>query len=611
MIPCQVLISRLAAKQFPGMSEEESRILSCCGEGKAHAFGEQAKMDLSDHDKWPKSRTVRADLIRWLLTDPRASKLVHPFGISIKGVKMDGCLNLRWIPIDRSLTICDSVLLDGIDLRSTELRHLDLSGSLVGKINGDGLSIRHGDLFLRQGFTTSKVVRLVGAFIAGDLDCHGGIFRSTDDDALVADRSTIRGDARLDQGFKATGKVSFVGANVSGSFICSQGLFENKNGRAISLDSARIEAGLSMDKGFRAQGTVTLAEARLTGGALFSGGAIETVGCTHKDPLETHLIRVAIDADRASISGDVLFDKGFTTDGRIEMIGCYVDGDLKFKDCHFTGAQKTGLLARGVDIQHGFYWQRVNLTPQTVLDLTNASAAQLSDDEASWPAKGNLSIRDFRYSMISEGPFNAEGRLRWLDHQFADSRSGKAKTATLEEEFGLQPFEQLASIFRRTGHDADAKRVLFHKEEARRERGKLSGFGSFASWFLGKTIQHGYEVGRVLVAGLVIIILGWIVFGLGHEAGLILATRDSPRDSGTTYPSFSPFIYSVDSFLPIVDFHQEEHWLPDAQEKCLLYNGRKINGGLFLRWYLWAHIAIGWGISTLAVVSFTGLVRRD
>jgi hypothetical protein len=503
------------------------------------------------------------------------------------------------------------VLLEGMDLRSTELRHLDLSGSLTGKINGDGLSIRHGDFFLRKGFSTSEVVRLIGAFIYGDLDCEGSTLTVVSGDVLVADRATIRGDVRLGEKFKAVGKVSFVGADVTGSFICSNGSFENKEGRAISLDGSRIGGGLEMKGGLQAHGSVTLSEARITGGVSLSGASVSTKECTHKEPSDKNLIGVAIDAVRANILGDIKFVDGFRTDGLIDMTGCHIDGDLNFKECHFEGSQKTGLRARGADIQHGFYWQEIKCASGTVLDLTNASAAQISDDKGSWPPQGKLSIRDFSYGMIGKEHFNAEDRLKWLERQFVESPSGKTKPAPPEDEFGLQPFEQLASIFRRTGHEADARKILFYKEEARRQLGALGGFSRFASWFLGRTIKHGYEVGRVLLVGLFIIVLSWLVFGSGYEAGLILKARDTPKDPGTTYPSFSPFIYSVDSFLPIVDLHQEENWLPDAGKTCLLYNGRKVDGGLFLRWYLWAHIAIGWGISTLAVVSFTGLVRRD
>ena len=34
-------------------------------------------------------------------------------------------------------------------------------------------------------------------------------------------------------------------------------------------------------------------------------------------------------------------------------------------------------------------------------------------------------------------------------------------------------------------------------------------------------------------------------------------------------------------------------------------------GSAYLRAYLWAHIIIGWALTTLAVAGFSGIVRKD
>ena len=67
------------------------------------------------------------------------------------------------------------------------------------------------------------------------------------------------------------------------------------------------------------------------------------------------------------------------------------------------------------------------------------------------------------------------------------------------------------------------------------------------------------------------------------------------------YPEFNSFVYSVDTFLPIVDLHQENYWLPRGDG----------DWGWFFRLYLWLHIAVGWLLSTVAVFGLTGLIRKD
>jgi hypothetical protein len=65
------------------------------------------------------------------------------------------------------------------------------------------------------------------------------------------------------------------------------------------------------------------------------------------------------------------------------------------------------------------------------------------------------------------------------------------------------------------------------------------------------------------------------------------------------YPSFNPFIYSLDTFLPIVDLRQKGYCLPNAHKTV----------GLLVQIYLVIHIICGWILTTLWVAGFSGLIR--
>ena len=67
------------------------------------------------------------------------------------------------------------------------------------------------------------------------------------------------------------------------------------------------------------------------------------------------------------------------------------------------------------------------------------------------------------------------------------------------------------------------------------------------------------------------------------------------------YPCLEPIMYSIDTFLPIVKLHQEEYWLPDDSKQ----------NGSFYRAYLWLHIIFGWILTTIAVASFSGIVKKE
>ncbi len=83
--------------------------------------------------------------------------------------------------------------------------------------------------------------------------------------------------------------------------------------------------------------------------------------------------------------------------------------------------------------------------------------------------------------------------------------------------------------------------------------------------------------------------LGAFLFQSGSDGAQFEKTIDGEP------PAFNNIVYSLDSFVPLIDFHQAKYRLPV---------------GLPLRVYLWAHIAFGWILTTLLVVGLTGLVQK-
>ncbi|MGO9604146.1 MAG: hypothetical protein ACLQAT_12230 [Candidatus Binataceae bacterium] len=96
------------------------------------------------------------------------------------------------------------------------------------------------------------------------------------------------------------------------------------------------------------------------------------------------------------------------------------------------------------------------------------------------------------------------------------------------------------------------------------------------------------------------------------------------------YQPFNGFIYSLETFLPLVNLQFAKHWLPAAKlspqpSVDLLEHlrhwpfrwlppwhhdfGPKF--GKHLRWYFWLHILAGWFLTTMFVAGVTGLVRKD
>lgn len=262
------------------------------------------------------------------------------------------------------------------------------------------------------------------------------------------------------------------------------------------------------------------------------------------------------------------------------------------------------------------------------IDLSSANFRSIEDDKESWPSRGFLSLNGCRYGIFIGGQVDVHERLRWLDLQFNNPGS---------DIFWPQPYEQLASVLRETGHSEDARTVMIEKE--RRQRGAqrarmASYFWKTAYWlrdtFLGQTVRYGWRplravwwLGALLILGLVIF---WSAEGAGAlkpnavvvlraaewaqcaEDGARRAASDETQlacfkrqPQAAAYPQFNAFIYSADTLLPIVSFEMQEFWIPDES----------IPYGRWARRYLWVHITFGWALSLLAVAGFSGLIKSN
>jgi hypothetical protein len=264
----------------------------------------------------------------------------------------------------------------------------------------------------------------------------------------------------------------------------------------------------------------------------------------------------------------------------------------------------------------------------------------LADEEASWPENGGLLLDGFVYDRIGAGLTDAKTRLKWLRLQ--PSNLG----------FRPQPYKQLAKVLSEMGHDPDARRVLVEMEDARRRGGKLHWWSkspniswrSWAwAWLLKITIGSGYRPFRAGWWVAAFVLVGFFLFSWGQDAGVLTPTKDDgivaiQSRSGTglqdnalsVYQPFNGFIYSLETFLPLVDLQFAKHWLPCASCKPknqvdLLTHVRHWpfrwmppwqhdfgeHFGKHLRWYFWFHILAGWFFTTMFVGGVTGLVRKD
>jgi hypothetical protein len=280
-----------------------------------------------------------------------------------------------------------------------------------------------------------------------------------------------------------------------------------------------------------------------------------------------------------------------------------------------------------------FDWFDVTNADKADLDLSFLKVGKFRDDTNSWPKAGHLHLDGFAYDLIESADdtnlsnqakvFN---RIRWFDLQPTN-------------EFHPQPFQQFASVLRSDGLVDEANTVMIQENDRQSEFIPFWSLSGLSHFSFGILLNYGYRLTPAIAASLVLILLGWIFAALGFNKRFSVpkALREvvsgseysvhgnlfSPTDTDAayrgdnynakSYPKFNAFIYSLETFLPLVKLGVSDYWhINDAATAQGTRAGHKkhFTFGQWLRFYFWIHIIAGWILTTLMLGVLTGLIKN-
>lgn len=501
-------------------------------------------------------------------------------------------------------------------------------------LSADSADIK-GSVYLCGSFKATGEVCLLGVQIGGNLGCSGGQFTVKSGQALSADRSNIKGTVTLSDGFKSTGEVIFSGAQIGSDLNCSGGLFDVKEGNALVADGVDVKGTVTLGHGFKATGEVRLLGAQIGGNLSCKRGVCEVKNGK------------ALSADRARVKGDASLSDGFKATGEVRLLGTLIGGNL---DC--SGGQFDAPVGTALSLDHAIVrgaWHLHN-TPNLVrVDASHADVAVLVDDLTAW-APGSV-LNGFRYAALGgTAPTKGADRLKWLSSQPMIHLGGTDDGAT----FCPQPWRHLQRVLREMGHTEDAKQVGIAFEDHLRAIGKLGqspegtpAWRAFlkrkmargSHYIFGKLVAYGYRP-TLLVTWMIAV---WLSFGTAYW-WLALPPRSAmapsdplvfqnanyaaclPDQAGKLgnwylcsplrgeYATFSPYAFSLDVMLPVVDLGQEKTWgafVPTPQENPVKELFLHWHWGHFARLLTWLETLFGWLSSLLLVAIVSGFARRN
>jgi hypothetical protein len=556
-------------------------------------------------DSVPEEKTnensVRAEFLRFFLLGGDEQAPVYERGVLLQGAYIEGKLDLGACRISGFLIFTKCFFSKGISAQDARIAGVfSLAGShLMEGFQADRLECA-ASLFLRKGFKGNGQITLSGAQIGGDLDFIGGSLESDETCTLNLERVNVKGNIFLSDNFSAKGLVRLVAVKIGGSISCNGGRFEVEAGDALS-------------------------------------------------------------ADGADISGDFYLSGGFKAMGEVRLLGAKIGGDLVCEGGHFLGKEEDALCLQSTVVQGRWFLR--DLPSPVRANASHAEVSVLVDDLTAW-ADGS-SLDGFRYhSLGGQASTSGKDRIAWLLKQPEKHRS--------TEEFRPQPWRQLQRVLREMGHSEDAKQVGIAFEDHLRKidrMGKLPndpsdlvcGFKGIvtrtAHYMFGKLAGYGYRP-----VDLVMWMLGvWLACGgiyrLAQSPFNVMAPSDplvfqdarysecrptqekqpdsAEKEQGKAeqsekvrtignwplcsdmpgeYSTFSPWAYSLDLLLPVVDLGQEKSWgayIPSPNEGAADESILNWRWGYFVRFVTWFETLFGWVSSLLLVAIISGFSRRN
>ncbi len=530
-------------------------------------------------------------------------------GLEAAGIRTSGAVSLRASVIGGALELALASIGLNLDCEKASLKNPEGAA-----LDAAGLNVR-GDVFLRNGFSAIGTVKLIGAEIGGSFQCDNGKFKNPDGNALYADRIKVGGSLYLRTGFDAEGEVRLLGAHIGANLGCNGGIFKNPRGIALFASDIKVTGSVFLRDGMLVEGEVRLVAAEI-------GGTVECIKAQFRNPGGP-----ALRGNGIKVGRSVTLGEGSIFDGEVSFTHSNISGAFSCGGCSFV--PNSTLNAEQTSVSGSFFWRNVSTWRESGrsqesdaparaglpvrLNLQHTQVGPLADETSSWPSVGMLHLNGFTYTAFGSGPSDAKSRLEWLNRQ--------------DNIFQPQPYRQLAKVLGDAGDDSGARRVFIAMENARLRLGKLRWYSRAWTWASRLTIGYGYQPFRAGWWVAAFVLAGFFLFSWGQDAGVL---KQLPDQNAAAYQPFNAFVYSLETFVPLVDLQFAKHWLPAAQlvpehSVDLLKHLRHWpfrwlplwehqfapNFGEHLRWYFWLHILAGWFFTTMFVAGVTGLVRKD
>jgi NDP-sugar pyrophosphorylase family protein len=574
----------------------------------------------------------------------------------------------------RGADIRGDLILDGAKITGeTRLGRTHVAGELSAR-GAVLIGPREDWALAAAGIVVDQGIALAGAKIKGGLSLAGarigqGLSASNVEidghgRAIEADVMRVRGNWIM-RGAKINGSVRFAGAEIDGQLGFTQSRITGSGDLAIRADGAHIRGGWFMGRA-EIRGLIRLPAARLGNEMRLRATKVHV----SSGP--------ALFASGVQIARELVLDGGFEATGAIVLDHAVIDGTLDLCGSRIVSAA----LSRGAaprrpahdEVLDARYDEAAmslvdarldrlvmpdaaNERPRGIVDLSRAHVGSFEDAAVAWPPrpgleseKRGLSVdgRDIDHLVLDgfvydhlENPTGLVGAAGTMAARRASS-AARMRTFWLEGQssedldthFKPQAWVALSRRLAAQGYHEDAREIAIALRRRHRKSASASRSARLQGWFLDVFALYGFNPWRTILWMIFFVCLFASIWSLAaqdcarsdckDERVFVMALKGNygqdDQKSETSYPSFNPLAYSLDVFLPFVDFGFKYHWMPNTSHRQIAVlripetqwlRSSAITltmGGVLYALYV-LEMVVGLVLTSLAVTAFTGLLR--
>ncbi|MEC3974332.1 hypothetical protein [Amycolatopsis sp. H20-H5] len=375
-------------------------------------------------------------------------------------------------------------------------------------------------------------------------------------------------------GSSELGTILLEDAHIGGQLDVSNAVITNSAGPALDADGLRVDDNLSLEH-VRATGTGELGAVRLPGAHI--GGQLDVSNAVLRNGTGP-----ALNADGLRVDSGLYLEHVRATGtgelGAVRLPGAHIGGQLSWTDTRIINAAGHRIDLQEAQVEGALYFPTVVVCPEPWGRSCHWSRT--------------IDLNDFTFGSLAE--------LNWAQWLHLIRFHSPC--------YSPSPYQQLAGVERAAGHDNNARRILIAQQQDLHRRTPEAIGGRFTREFhrlWGALAGYGYRARRTAAALLfALIAAGGLGLGAGHvtDGGHHTAERTASFSSAVGQPCSTVELIGLglDRGLPLSP--------TGVRARCDL-NTDTDWGGMFTV-AIWIVQAAVWGLATLALAGYTGLVRK-